>query len=300
MDCNEINFHISFALFTKENYFSAKEFCNCMKNIFYCLLLFSNVAFAAFELRTPSPRYNIFGGGFSAVTGDVWCFASNPAGLASISSRAVAVAYSPQLLGVKELASSSGCVVLPIQNFGTLSAGVRSFGFELYRELTSTVSFAKTFDEFSLGFNINYYTLTIQRYQSDGAIGIDLGAQISPVEHLSFGFDITNINAPTIAKKEERLPQVFSLGIGYMPAQSVLLTAGLEKDVRFDVAATIGIEYIPIDELVLRCGVQNAPSLFNGGFGIVLGDYSVDYTATSHSVLGITHYLSLAMRWGDD
>ena len=268
-----------------------------MKNIFYCLLLFSNVVFAAFEFRSPSPRYNIFGGGFSALSGDTWCFAANPAGLASISSSAVAVAYSPQLLGVKELSSSAGNIVLLFQNFGTIGASVRSFGFELYHELISTVSVAKKFGEISLGCNINYYALTIQRYRNDGAFGIDFGVQISPAKQLSLWFDITNINAPTIAKKEERLPQIFSLGVAYSPLKTVLLTTGIEKDVRFDIAATVGIEYFPIEELVLRCGVQNEPALFNGGFGIAFGDYSLDYTATSHSVLGMTHYLSLAIQW---
>ncbi len=258
----------------------------------FLFIVFTNVSFSAFELRGNSARSIIFGSGFVAIENDVWSMRFNPAGISSLASLQTSVSYSPQLFGLKELSTSSAASAFP-SSLGTIGASVSNFGFDLYREISPTVSFAQQFDDFSFGVNFNYNMLSIQHYGNDATIGIDIGALAIVTENVSIGFSTMNINAPTIAKKKEKLPQTFLLGVAYRPKENILFTTGIEKDVRFKPSTTIGVEYFPIDELALRVGIQDEPSLFNAGFGIHYENFVFDYAASSHQILGLTHYITL-------
>lgn len=280
----------------KETYFFTESF---MKKIVLIISLFTfcaTISFSAFELKGNFPRSIIFGSSFVAMENDVWSTRFNPAGIASLSSFQSSVSYSPQLFGIKEISSSAFSFVYPLNDIGVLGGSVHSFGFEMYREISPTISFAKQFDDFSFGVNLNYNMLTIERYGNEVALGIDIGALANISENISIGFSTTNINSPTISQKKEKLPQTFLLGVSYKPIESTLLAVGVEKDVRYNPSPSVGLEIFPIDELALRVGIQDEPTLFNAGFGVHVSNFVFDYAASSHQILGLTHYISISFQ----
>jgi len=267
--------------------------------ILLLLFFFLNVgvqcAFSAFELRGIGAREMLFGSSAVALKNSLWSISFNPGGLSLLVGTQTSVSYAPQRFGLKEVSSSSLALATPFE-FGTIAASVHRYGYEAYNELSSSLSFAKNFTSIALGIAVHYNTLSILRYGNDATLGIDVGILAFASENVSVGFSATNINAPTIAQKKERLPQLFSIGVSYHPMNVFTVAVGAEKDVRYKISPNVAIEYFPIDELALRVGVSDEPTLFNGGLGISIHSITLDYTSSSHQVLGLTHYITVTMR----
>ena len=130
---------------------------------------------------------------FVAVANDVWAVFYNPAGIADLKSREISFSYIPAQFGLTQL-SIKGAVYyepsLPVK-FGI---GIKSFGFELYRENMLKISIAQGFDAFNLGLSLNYTFISIKYYGIDGAFSGDFGFVSKPVNFLRFGFVVKKFN----------------------------------------------------------------------------------------------------------
>jgi hypothetical protein len=269
-----------------------------MKKLFLQLLLFfafSTFVYSAFELRGTGARETMFSSSAVALNNSLWSISFNAAGLASLSKTQISISYSPQRFGLKEFSSSALAFAFPLE-YGTVAASAHRYGYEMYNELSSSLAFAKNFQTIAFGVALHYNALSIQRYGNDATFGIDVGTLAFLSENVSVGFSATNINAPTITQKKERLPQLFSIGVSYYPMKGFTVAVGAEKDVRYKLSPSVAIEYFPIDELALRVGVHDEPTLFNGGFGIRIHSMNLDYTASLHQVVGLSHYITVTMQ----
>lgn len=264
------------------------------KNLLIMLIASSN-AFAAFDRRGQGNPLMAFGGGFVASTGNVWSYFANPATLNTLPHRLLSVSYSPQPFGLKELAYGAFSFVEPTSIGGFSVSGSR-FGFQLYREVTVTASFATTItDGFSAGVNVNYYSLAIENYGSASTLGVDLGGLLAISDDVRWGFSALNLNAPSIGEAKERLPQVFSTGVSYSPFEAGTIAVDVVKDIRYPMEFMIGVEYSVVQPVRLRTGTSLEPSLFNAGIGIVFSFIQLDYGFSSHTDLGLTHQASLTI-----
>lgn len=266
----------------------------CWKYLLVIFLISGNV-FAAFEKRAQGSPLMIFGGGLVASAETPWSAFANPAGLNTISHRLLAVSYTPQPFGLKELAHGSFAYTEPT-SIGVFALSGSRTGSDLYREATITVSFATAVaNGFSTGVNINYYSLAIENYGSASSFGVDIGGLLSIADDVRWGFSALNLNAPAIGESKESLPQVFSTSVCYEPFDAGNVSVNVVKDVRYPMEFIVGMEYSVIESVTLRTGASLEPSLFNAGLGLAFSFVKLDYGFSSHTELGLTHQASLTI-----
>ena len=239
------------------------------------------------------------GGASVSLPRDPWAAFSNPGVLPTVDQRFLSLSYSPQLFGLKELARGSFSFVEPTP-LGVFSISGQRFGFELYREVTASVSYGRSIsDWFHVGASIDYYSLTIQNYGSTGAIGVDLGGLVQISDQVWWGVAAFNLNAPRIGKGKERLPQQFSTGITYFPLPEAIISLAIVKDIRYPAELQLGVEYSVFSGVDIRGGVSGEPSTLNVGMGLQYSFIRIDYAFTEHPDLGVGHQISLSLALGE-
>jgi hypothetical protein len=266
--------------------------------VLLCLLCLQN-AQAGFERRDQGARPIGMGGAFVALADNAWAIIFNPAGLSQLRGDEISVFYSPQPFGMTELSLASFAFVHPTSR-GSFGLCVNRFGFDLYREVSGTFSYANSHNDiFSFGINLTYNSLAIKNYGSASAIGVDVGLLATVTSRLRWGFFAANINAPSIGTAEEKLPQVYSSGLSYSPVDGLLLAIDAVKDVRYPTLIRSGIEYKVLGVVSLRTGVGSNPTKFSSGLGIHYSVVHFDYAMTTHPDLGLSHQFSVTIDLRD-
>jgi hypothetical protein len=263
--------------------------------IFLICLFCVGSAQAGFERRDQGARPIGMGGAFVAIADNAWAIVFNPAGLTQLRGDEIAAFYSPQPFGMTELSLASFALVHPT-SYGEVGLSVNRFGFDLYREMSGILSYANSYrDVFSFGINLTYNSLAIENYGSALAIGVDIGVLATITGGLRWGFFAANVNAPSIGQAREKLPQVYSSGLSFSPADGLLLGLDVIKDIRYPALLRAGLEYRLVDPVSLRVGVGNNPTKFSSGLGIHYSFVHFDYAMTTHPDLGLSHQFSVAV-----
>ncbi len=268
-----------------------------MCKIILCLLFVNGFAFAGFEQTDVGTRAKGMGGASISLTGDVWVMLYNPGALSELRRQEISFLYIPAQFGLKELSSSAASVGWPT-SIGAFGLAVRSYGFELYKEFSGTVSYATKIAEIGAGINFNYHSVSIKNYGSAGTLGIDLGFFVQLNDEVRLGSSIKNINAPTIGVAREKLPQSFSFGAGYIPVSNLIIAFDYKKEIGFPSSPKFGVEYRIVDAVAFRCGMSDEPVQFSGGIGLEFSIFKIDYAYSSHEELGPTHSGSVSIVWG--
>ena len=259
--------------------------------------LWTQLSLAGFERRDQGARPIGMGGAFVGVADNAWAVIFNPAGISQLRGGEISAFYSPQPFGLTELSLASFVFVHPTP-FGSFGVSGNRFGFELYREVSGTFSYANSYREvFSYGININYNSLTIKNYGSASVIGVDLGLLATITSGLRWGFFASNLNAPTIGQSKEKLPQVYASGISYVPLNGLLIAVDVVKDIRYAAFVRGGLEYKPVDVVSLRVGAGSNPTKFSSGLGIRYSYVQFDYALTTHQDLGLSHHFSVTVNF---
>ena len=266
-----------------------------MGKFLFVMLLFVQTSFGGFERTEIGARAMAFGNSYVGLGDDVWAIYHNVGGIARLNKWQASVFYSPQAYGLSEFSLAAVAVVVPVK-FGNFGFSVRKYGFELYREISGTLSYANTISGVNLGLNINYHTVVIKSYGSAATIGLDFGVLVPVIDRLNWGIFIKNLNSPTIGRSKEKLPQAFSTGVAYLPLESLTLLLDFQKDISFDPTARFGFEYRIINAVALRGGIADEPSQFAGGIGVMYSIFQFDYAFSTHQELGWTHSFSLTIR----
>ena len=254
------------------------------------------VALGGFEQTEVGARAKSLGGAYCGMADDVWAIVYNVGGLAAIKQREVSMFYAPQQFGLSELSLSAVAAVFPT-GVGSFGLAARRYGFDLYREVSWTVAYAREIFDAGVGVNVNYHSVTIQGYGSSGTVGIDVGALVQITSQLRWGIAAKNINAPTIGESEEPLPQLFSTGVTYQPVRNLSLLLDYCKEISFASSQKIGFEYSIVEAVVARAGLSSEPSEYTGGIGIRYGVLQIDYGVSMHQELGLTQQASILICW---
>lgn len=235
-----------------------------------------------------------------ALSNDVFSLFNNPAGLAQFNWREVGIYYSPAPFGLTELSNGFIAYNEPF-DFGSLSIGGMTYGFDLYRESRVVLGYAYNYDNILFaGVTINYHTFSIQNYGSTGAFYVNLGGLVYILNELRWGFAVSNLNKATVADTDDQIPMVFNTGLSFDLLQNFSLNFALEKDIRFNPSFQFGIEYEIIEYLSLRAGTSNEPSRFTAGLGINYSIFSLDYAFFTHQDLGLTHQAGIILSFGKE
>lgn len=262
------------------------------------LFLVPSIVYCGFERTEAGGRAKALGGAYAAVLSDIWSVYYNPAGLSRLNVYEVGLFYSPQPFGIPELSHGAAAIAVPF-SFGAIGLGGRTFGFELYREFTGTLTYAKTVFDVGVGINLNYQSLTIKNYGSAGTMTFDIGGAAVLFSNFNVGMVVENLTAATIGLQRERLPQVFTVGFSYLPFQYFLIVVDYQKETKFPARLLAGTEYQIFDSTTLRIGFADNPAQYTAGFGVGYKGFSIDYAFQTHRELGLTHEASIQFRWGE-
>ncbi len=250
--------------------------------------------YPAFEHLTLGARPAAMGGAYVGIAQGPEGLLVNPAGIAAATSF-TGVAFYSRPFGLKELDASGLSLLHPLRT-GGIGVAVRRFGRSPYEEHVFSLGAGLIIlPTVQVGAAAHLYHLRIASYGSAATAGLDLGVLVSVAYNVTWGVTIYNVNRPRIGACEEQLPQVLATGVSITPARSVVMTADLHKDVRYPGEVRIGASYHIVEPLAIRCGLQTNPGRFAGGIGLWVGPVRVDYAASYHYDLGLTHSVSVTV-----
>ncbi|MBS1519300.1 MAG: hypothetical protein JSS91_14550 [Bacteroidetes bacterium] len=253
---------------------------------------------AQFENTETGARAAGLNGAFTSVSNNSLAVFYNPSGLGQLKFREISVCYSPSLFGVSGLSQAAFSYAEPTEA-GTFAVGIKTLGFELYRESVIKLSFGKVFkDRIFLGINADYFNLSIANYNSASALGLDIGAMAYISDFMKWGFAVNNLTGSKIGKTKEKIPQVYRTGLTFQPSENLILILEAEKDVKYPLSVRSGFEYSVLDLADLRAGISTEPVSFSGGIGLNYGLFQLDYSLYNHQELGITHQGTLSLNFG--
>jgi len=268
------------------------------------------------------------GGAFTGLADDESALYYNPAGAASIRTKAFAASYVNYFADVNSgyLAflyplgeNQTAGVALNYFNYGTF-IGLDSSGNSIGNFTPGDLAFQATYSRkfkagVSVGASARIIYEKIQDYSSS-AIGFDFGVLYSIRNgRASFGAAVQNAGfqvSKFYGGVREDLPTVFKAGAAFHPVGLPVVAAldfGIPTDNNIFVSG--GIEYLNLKPVLLRIGYtsfgQNFKAGldsgkdnlagFSGGFGALVRKFQIDYAFLPYSTLGSAHRFSGAYRF---
>jgi len=224
---------------------------------------------------------------------DVFSLTANQAALAKIRSFTAGV-YSERKYMLSELNLFSASFALPTQS-GNFALQLHHFGNSVYSETQAGIAYGRKLGDYiDIGVQFNYYKMRISGYGNAAAINFEAGAIFHFTDQLHGGIHVYNPTSSKLGKNEdERIPAVFSVGLGYDVSDNVLVSASIEKTEDEDLNVITSIQYKFADRFLARGGVATATSVFFFGLGFRLQSFRLDATASVHPQLGVTPGLML-------
>lgn len=271
-----------------------------MKNtlIILILIFLANVSFAQFENTDVGARAVSLSGAYTSISDNSLAIFYNPSGLGQLKYRELSAFYSPAPFGLKELSTAAFTYAEPF-SFGTFGLGIKSYGYELYRETNILLAYGSNYkNKIYYGVNLNYYNLNIQNYNSASSFGLDFGTMAYITGFLKWGFFGKNITGSTIGTSKEKIAQVYRTGFTLHPRQDLNFILEAEKDVKYPLSVRAGMEYSLYDYIDLRAGIGTEPSTYSFGLGLNYNLFSLDYAIYNSPDLGLTHQGTVSVNFG--
>ena len=85
------------------------------------------------------------------------------------------------------------------------------------------------------------------------------------------------------------------MGVGFEVAPGVSLLVDVQKEAGMPVGMSAGMEYRAGKRVALRTGAGGGPERLSLGVGLQRGALGVDYAAVYHTVMGLSHRVSLTV-----
>lgn len=237
------------------------------------------------------------GGTYVALSNTADALFLNPAGLSQIIGTEISLFYQKPF-GLHEVNIGSVSASIPLWKT-RLNLGLLTLMNGLYEEQVFVLAYSRSHrDKIYYGVGLTYQSVKIDKYGSDGTVGLDIGLMLPINHHLTLGFTARNINRPSIRQSGEKLSQTLNIGLALQAHPRLVLNLEIFKDVRFEQELKLGVEFKAFDNLALRAGTANNPSRFSTGFGIHINRFTVDYAFFTHNDLGLTHQMSFSIHLG--
>lgn len=230
---------------------------------------------------------------YSTQFNDAFSFRSNTAALAAIKSFSVGI-FSERRFMLQELSSYSFAAVLPTS---TGNFGIRGdySGGSSYSETTAGLGYGRKLgNKIDVGIQFHYFSMNATGYGSASAITFDAGAVFHLTEAVQTGLHVYNPVGIKIGKSgEEKLPAIYSAGIGYDASPQFFIGGEIQKTVDEPLNVNAGFHYQFAKQLTARAGISSATSVYYIGFGVQLKSLRLDATSSFHPYLGVTPGLLL-------
>ena len=255
---------------------------------FTCYLL------ASFEKKEAGAREQSLANATVALENSPFAIFYNPANIQSISDFNIWTSYR-NFYGMSDIYQADIILNTSIYNMNS-AFSVSKYGNQLYSEIQIGIgSSYKLADNLSVGISLQGYFLAIKNYSDTQTWGLNVGFQYDYLENFSIGAQITNINNPKLGKTNEEIPKTFSLGFRYDVIKKGTLFFEFFRDVKHEQDYRAGFEYEPYNNIIIRFGVMDNTNTYSFGFGSRFNFINIDYALINHSVLGISHSITLGV-----
>jgi competence ComEA-like helix-hairpin-helix protein len=266
--------------------------------IFLAIILLNNVCKPQFENIEIGAKPISLGGAFTSLADNSDATYYNPSGISQQLFREISIFYSPAPFGLKDLSYGALTYAEPT-NYGAFGLSIKTYGFNLYREIQATFTYANNYKKkVFFGFNFNYYNLKIQNYGSASTIGIDIGGLAYLTDYLRWGFLVNNLTRAKIGQTKEKIPQIYRMGLSLQARKDLNILLEAEKDTRYNYSIKGGLEYNLLDYVDLRAGVSSEPTKFAAGVGFNYSMFRIEYAMYTHPDLGVTHQGTITINFG--
>lgn len=269
--------------------------------LLFSLILSISFAFGGNEPQPLGARRAGMGGAFTAVRGDIWAMAANPAGLSDLKNMQVGL-YLERRFMLKEINSGAFAFGMPFQEKHFAGLDFNSFGFGAYNESRLGLAYATTIiPKISFGAKFNVVHTSIQEYGAITRFVLDAGISSQITKSLSLGFSIFNASQTYLRKDIfEKVPTTLNLGLAWRVSNKVLALADFSKNEQYPFSFKGGLEYRPMDILYIRAGMSTKPVNLSMGLGLNWKNANFDFAATYHEQLGLSPHFGLSYSFGKE
>lgn len=268
---------------------------------------------ASFLKIQPGARPAGMGGAFCGVASDVNAIDFNPAGLTQMKDRQVMVSHNEWIEGIKNEYLG---YAQPVNGLWTVGAEVNylymqdmtrrditgnetgSFGSE---DGVCTLSAARKINKrVSVGMNVKAISESVDT-RRDTAFAADFGVLVR-IRNIRLGLTYQNLGTGIkLASETFGLPQNLIVGGSYI-FKNGLVALDLNKVLDTNIDVRLGGEYRFANLLSLRTGFvynqsENTGLGITAGLGLKFEGYQIDYGFVPFGDLGLTHRISLSLKF---
>lgn len=259
----------------------------------FTLLIFLIVFFidrsSSQTLRRPVAAGYIGLGAYSLNHVDVFSFMANQASLAQMTNGAGGV-YAERRFLLSELNNYNAAFALHT-NSGNFGLKANYFGFSDYNETQIGLAYGRKLgSKVDIGAQFNYNGIRVSGYGNATAISFEVGTILHLSDKLHAGLHVNNPVGGKFTKQaeEEKLPSVYTFGLGYDASEKFFVGAEIQKEEDQPVNVNAGIQYKFLPQLLARAGMQSATSSYYVGIGLYLRSFRFDVTTSWHPQLGFS------------
>ncbi|MDE2888694.1 MAG: hypothetical protein OXR72_10790 [Gemmatimonadota bacterium] len=255
-----------------------------------CIFAIASQADAAFEFRAvgarPGGMGDTFAGCAEGVDGVFW--------------NAGAVAWGKGVSITGGYERPFGMAVLDAHAIGAVASTGRAavglsyleYGFSLYRERTGGLTIGlRVVPRLGLGARIRRMQLSVAGAGRRAWTAFDLGVRIVLSPRIALGFAAWNAGGQSV----DVLGQGGMAGVAFEAVRNVALLVDVRKEAGRSTGVSAGVEYRPARRVVLRMGAGGGAERLCVGAGALHRGLRIDYAALHHTVLGLTHRVSLTI-----
>ncbi len=260
-------------------------------------LLVAALAILSVAVAHAQPTAEVLGGragGMGLVTAtlrDAWSTFHNPAGLAGVEGKQLALAYTNRY-DVEEFRTAALSFAWQMPKWSA-GVGVSRFGDRLFSEQRLVFSAASHLSGVDIGIRVGYMQLATQGLETRGLPFIDFGVITQLTENLRLGASLHHVNQPRVSVfEDERLAPLVRAGLHYQPVPRFSLRLETEKETSQPLSFRSGIEYEWFTHFFVRTGLSSFPNKAYFGLGGQWKTIQFDYAFNTHPRLGLTHQLS--------
>lgn len=174
---------------------------------------------------------------------------------------------------------------LPFENAG-LGMQLNHLQNGAFTQSEAGIAYARKLGKIDIGVRFNYHRLTIAAYGSAAGVVVDVGSFWQLAKGFSAGLRVYNPVGGRLGSNGLQLGSSYTAGFGYEASAQVLLSIEISKIENKPVLINAGLQYLPADKMMLQAGIAAGEPFLTTGFN--WKDWRMRITVSNHSQLGFT------------
>ena len=224
---------------------------------------------------------------YSSLNKDASSLWANQASLGSLKIISVAF-YGERRFMLKDLSAYGLAITLPTSS-GNFGVTLKYFGTGGFNESRLGLAYGRSLGKLDVGAQFDYCQFKVEGYGAASTVSLESGILLHMTDQLQAGVHMFNPTQSRFGKTvEEKLPMVYSFGLGYDVSDKVFVGAEVEKSGDQPLGVNAGVQYAFEKKLFARAGVASGISSFYFGAGFLWSGLRIDVTASLHPTLGTT------------